>query len=222
MVWLVLGRPRVCPGDFTGLVPGTNPVRTWDKPGFLLILHTGSPISPGLSLGQTRARRAAQKVYVKKVYVPFSLANTFSLLKITSKKRPRKIAWQGYFYIGRFHFFWGGEGGSPRRREGAGRLLIIENPRRGGGVSRTGGGGGARGREGVCRELGGGEAKYFFSGPKFPPSLARLFLAIRAKAQIFSKTRRCPRNPLGIPTEFIVSAIQNPLNFPEISRVSPN
>ena len=46
-VRLVLGRPRVCPGDFTGFVPGTNP-------GFLLILHSGSPISPGLSLGQTR------------------------------------------------------------------------------------------------------------------------------------------------------------------------
>ena len=46
-VRLVLGRPRVSPGDFTGFVPGTNP-------GFILILHSGSPISPGLSLGQTR------------------------------------------------------------------------------------------------------------------------------------------------------------------------
>ena len=66
-VRLVLGRPQVCPGDFTGLVPGTNPVKTWDTPGF----------SPGLSLGQarlSRGRRVAQKVYVKKVYVPFSLA----------------------------------------------------------------------------------------------------------------------------------------------------
>ena len=43
--------------------PGTDP-------GFLLILHSGSPANPGLSLG----RRAAQKVYVKRVYVPFSLA----------------------------------------------------------------------------------------------------------------------------------------------------
>ena len=33
-VRLVLGRPRVCPGDFTGFVPGTNPVKTWGKPGF--------------------------------------------------------------------------------------------------------------------------------------------------------------------------------------------
>ena len=33
-VRLVLGRPRVRPGDFTGFVPGTNPVKTWDKPGF--------------------------------------------------------------------------------------------------------------------------------------------------------------------------------------------
>ena len=29
-------------------------MKTWDKPGLLLILHSGSPISPGLSLGQTR------------------------------------------------------------------------------------------------------------------------------------------------------------------------
>ena len=45
-VRLVLGRPRVCPGDFTGFVPGTNPVKTWDKPGFSPYLHSGSPISP--------------------------------------------------------------------------------------------------------------------------------------------------------------------------------
>ena len=63
-------------------VPGTNPVKNWDTPGFLLILHSGGLISPGLSLGQTRfvpardkpglsqghsrGRRAAQKVDVKK------------------------------------------------------------------------------------------------------------------------------------------------------------
>ena len=65
-VRLVLGRPRVCPGDFTRFVPGTSP-------GFLLILHSGSPANPGLSLGQSRGRRAAQKVYVKKVYVNMCL-----------------------------------------------------------------------------------------------------------------------------------------------------
>ena len=53
-VRLVLGRPRDCPGDFTGFVPGTNPVKPGTNPGFLLILHSGSPISPGLSPGQTR------------------------------------------------------------------------------------------------------------------------------------------------------------------------
>ena len=56
--------------------------------GFLLILHSGSPANLGLSLGQTQfvpgtnpvcprdipGRRAGQKVYVKIVYVPFSLA----------------------------------------------------------------------------------------------------------------------------------------------------
>ena len=55
--------------------PGENLGQTQ---GFLLILHSGSPANPGLSLGQSQVcpgRRAAQKVYVKKVYVPFSLAN---------------------------------------------------------------------------------------------------------------------------------------------------
>ena len=81
-VRLVLGRPRVCPGDFTGFVPGTNRVKPWDKPGFSPYFTQWKPgkpgfvpgTNPGLSLGQTWGRRAAQKVYVKKIYVPFSLA----------------------------------------------------------------------------------------------------------------------------------------------------
>ena len=48
-------------------------------------------------------------------------------------------------------------------REGVGFSLKIP-----GGGSLPGGVG-ARGREGVCRDLGGG-GKYFFSGPKCPPS----------------------------------------------------
>ena len=74
---------------FTGFVPGTTPVCPWDKPGekqgqtqeFSLFytvearFHRVCPWDkPGLSQGQSRGRRAAQKVYVKKVYVPFSLA----------------------------------------------------------------------------------------------------------------------------------------------------
>ena len=74
---------------FTGFVPGTNPVCPWDKSGekqgqtqeFSLFytvearFHRVCPWDkPGLSQGQSRGRRAAQKVYVKKVYVPFSLA----------------------------------------------------------------------------------------------------------------------------------------------------
>ena len=61
----------------------------------------------------------------------------------------------------------GGEGGV----RGAGRGgddFLLKIP--GGGVSRAGGGGGVRGRERVCREFGGRGAKYFFSGPNFPPS----------------------------------------------------
>ena len=75
--------------DFTGFVPGTNPVCHWDKSGeklgqaqdFSLFytvearFHQVCPWhKPGLSLGQSRGRRSAQKVYVKKLYVPFSLA----------------------------------------------------------------------------------------------------------------------------------------------------
>ena len=33
-VRLVLGGPRVCPGGFHQFVPGTDPVKTFDKPGF--------------------------------------------------------------------------------------------------------------------------------------------------------------------------------------------
>ena len=65
----------------TGFVPGTNPVKNWDTPGFSPYFtqwkpdFTGffpgtNPFVPGTIPGQ----RAAQKVYVKKVYVPFLLA----------------------------------------------------------------------------------------------------------------------------------------------------
>ena len=59
-----------CPvglGTTPGLSRGFHRVCPWDKFG-------ENPANPGLSLGQTRGRRAAQKVYVKKGYVPFSLA----------------------------------------------------------------------------------------------------------------------------------------------------
>ena len=69
-----------CPGGLgttPGLslgFPGTNPVKTWDKSGEARF-HRACPWDkPGLSLGQSPGRRAVQKVYVKKVYVPLSLA----------------------------------------------------------------------------------------------------------------------------------------------------
>ena len=46
-----------CPvglGTTPGLSQGFRRVCPWDKTGFLLILHSGSPISLGLSLGQTQ------------------------------------------------------------------------------------------------------------------------------------------------------------------------
>ena len=75
---LVLGRPRVCPGDFTGFVAGTNPVKTWVFSLFYTEEARQTLVcpwdKPSLSLGHSRGRKAAQKAYVKKVYVPFSLA----------------------------------------------------------------------------------------------------------------------------------------------------
>ena len=68
---------------FHRLRPVENPVCPWDKSGGNLgqtqvvsLFYTVEVpwTNPGLSQGQTRGRRAAQKVYVKKVYVPFSLA----------------------------------------------------------------------------------------------------------------------------------------------------
>ena len=68
-----------------------------------------------------------------------------------------------------FYFFLLGEGeGGVRGARQGGDRFCIENPRRG-----QFRGEGPRGREGVCGELGnflgGGGAKYFFSGPKCPP-----------------------------------------------------
>ena len=69
----------------TQFVPGTNPVKNWDKPRISFTQwKPGKPgfvpgTNPGLSLGQTRGRREEQRVYVKKVYVPFSLAKNDSM-----------------------------------------------------------------------------------------------------------------------------------------------
>ena len=68
----------------TGFVPGTKWVCPRDKPRF-------SPYftqwKPSLSLGQTqfvpgtfRGRRAAERVYVLKVYVPFSFPNGMQIV----------------------------------------------------------------------------------------------------------------------------------------------
>ena len=64
-----------------------------------------------------------------------------------------------------------GESGAPG---GEGDDFLLKIP--GGGAGGPHGmGGEARGREGVCGEFGeGGGAKYFFSGPKFPPREASL------------------------------------------------
>ena len=87
---------------FTGFVPGTNPVCPWDKPGekqgqtqeFSLFytvearFHRVCPWDkPGLS--------QAQKVYVKKVYVPFSLAKGGARQHSLSEKGSGKGSGEG-------------------------------------------------------------------------------------------------------------------------------
>ena len=67
-----------------------------------------------------------------------------------------------------FFLLGGGEGDSSRRQEEGGGWFLLKIP--GGGVSRAGGG--AQGRWGgrVFGNWGEGGSKYFFSGPKCPPS----------------------------------------------------
>ena len=57
----------------TWFVLGTNPLSPRNK----LISHSGSPGCPGTTPAcpQSRGRRAAEKVYVLKVHMPFSLAS---------------------------------------------------------------------------------------------------------------------------------------------------
>ena len=74
---VALGTPRECPRD----KPGLSPVCPGDKPRFSSYF---TQRKPSLSLGQTRfipgtfrGRRAADRVYVLKVYVPFSFPIIF-------------------------------------------------------------------------------------------------------------------------------------------------
>ena len=64
-----------------------------------------------------------------------------------------------------FYFFLlgGGEGGVRSAGRGGGRLLLCKSQEGGGGSPTLVGVGGARGREGVCGELGGG-LNIFFRG----------------------------------------------------------
>ena len=72
-----------------------------------------------------------------------------------------------------FNFFLlrGGEGGVRSDREGGGSVFFFFEIPGGGGSQEGVGGGEGPGRvsEGNLGELGGGGAKYFFSGPKCPP-----------------------------------------------------
>ena len=92
-----------------------------------------------------------------------------------------------------FYFFLlgAGGGGSPRRQEWAGVGFLLKIPGGGGGGSPTRGGGRGAGRVSVGNFWEG--AKYFFSGPKCPPSF---YIGTRKSTQTFSgKTFREPFGP---------------------------
>ena len=80
------------PNFFGPVGLGTTPGMSWGQ--------TLCPRDkPSLSLGQSRGRRAAEKVYVSKVYVPFSLFRPRCLLPlgfsaISQKFRSRLPAWE--------------------------------------------------------------------------------------------------------------------------------
>ena len=71
LVRLLLGRPWVVLGQ-AHFVPGTSS-------GFLALSYTmEAQFVPGDRLGLSRGRRVAERVYILKVYVPFSLARDFA------------------------------------------------------------------------------------------------------------------------------------------------
>ena len=83
------------PGQ-TGSVPGTKWVCPRDKPRFSSYF---TQQKPSLSLGQTqfvpgtfRGRRAADRVYVSKVYVPFSFPNCWMPLAHSYQAEQHRVA----------------------------------------------------------------------------------------------------------------------------------
>ena len=86
-----------------------------------------------------------------------------------SHKRAITLTWRTFRIFLIFFRLGEGEGGVRGRREGGGYRFFIENPRGGGGVSRRRGRGAER-LSARIGDFGGGGAKYFFSGPKCPPS----------------------------------------------------
>ena len=100
---------------------------------------------------------------------------------------PYKAGWTFRIF---FIFFCSGEGkGESEALGGGGGRFFIENLRRGGGVLPAGRGGGGPG--GCLRGIRGGGAKYFFSGPKFPPSKAPTrvltWVLTRVPTQVYTK-----------------------------------
>ena len=107
-----------------------------------------------------------KKAYIHKLFGSVALGTTLRL------PQGQTQSWWT-FRIFLFFSARGGGRGSPRPRGGGGGLVFVENPIKGLWAPSPGGGG-AEGPGGCLRRigdfLGGGGGKYFFSGPKCPPS----------------------------------------------------
>ena len=91
LVRLLLGHPGNVPGTNPGDKVGLSQGQTWFSPYF-------TQWKPGMSLGQTqfvpgtfRGRRVAERVYVLKVYVPFSFPSLERFGKAFHLEVPRGI-----------------------------------------------------------------------------------------------------------------------------------
>ena len=90
-----------------------------------------------------------------------------------SEARQKIHSLGGRFEYLYFFLFWGGGRGKEASEEGGqGKRFLIKNRGRGGGFPRRRHWRG-KGARGMSMKRGGGAAKYFFSGPKCPPSSAK-------------------------------------------------
>ena len=90
--------------DDPGFVPGISPGLSLGQARVFSLFYTVEARvcprdKPSLSLGQSRGRRVTQRVYVKKVYVPFLLATYFGhlILGTVRKDYITELSWNHFW-----------------------------------------------------------------------------------------------------------------------------